>query len=339
MDDQSLNAALVRRLHQRAIVSGSMVLPAVPGLLDEYVNMCDRVFMGIGVRFTHDELAELREIISGQLAEAFEASPRSDIVITYDAPTGLQVNYHVKAQWASIDAAYDHWISTREAPYFGTEPDARVWTLAMEAANPATAPILDVGAGTGRNALALARRGHPVDAVEMTAGFAEELRVASQRESLPVRVIEQNVFTPDIALRNDYEVMVLSEVASDFRSVDELRAVCELAARCLAPGGRLVMNIFLERDAYVPNDAARQLGQQCYTTLFTRDEVQSAVAGLPLELESDVSVMEFEREHVPDTAWPPTPWYERWISGQDVFEIEAQMSPIEMRWLVYRRER
>ena len=55
-----------------------------------------------------------------------------------------------------MEAAYEDWISTREPPLFGTEPDARVWALASEAADPSTHPILDIGAGTGRNALALA---------------------------------------------------------------------------------------------------------------------------------------------------------------------------------------
>jgi 16S rRNA A1518/A1519 N6-dimethyltransferase RsmA/KsgA/DIM1 with predicted DNA glycosylase/AP lyase activity len=36
--------------------------------------------------------------------------------------------------------------------------------------------MLDIGGGTGRNTLALARRGHPVDVVEMTPKFADTIR-------------------------------------------------------------------------------------------------------------------------------------------------------------------
>jgi tRNA1(Val) A37 N6-methylase TrmN6 len=36
--------------------------------------------------------------------------------------------------------------------------------------------VLDIGGGTGRNALALARRGHPVDVVESTSKFADMIR-------------------------------------------------------------------------------------------------------------------------------------------------------------------
>ncbi|MGI9197802.1 MAG: class I SAM-dependent methyltransferase [Candidatus Nanopelagicales bacterium] len=335
--DESLRAALERRLHQRAIVQGTMALPAVPAMLEEYVALCDRVFRGIGVTFSEDQLDQLRDVLKAQLEEAFAATSRSEIVITYDSPAGLRVNYHVRAQWSSVDAAYDSWVATREPPLFGSEPDARVWAIATEVADPALARVLDLGAGTGRNALALARRGHPVDAVEVTPAFAESLRDDAARESLPVRVIQRDLFDGVDDLRDDYSLVILSEVASDFRTVDQLRRAFEIASRCLAPGGRFVMNVFLPRGSYVPDAAALELGQQCYTSIVTRPELEGAVAGLPLEWESDTSVHDYEQAHLPTGAWPPTGWYERWVSGQDVFDVEREDSPIDMRWLVFRK--
>jgi tRNA1(Val) A37 N6-methylase TrmN6 len=72
---------------------------------------------------------------------------------------------------------------------FGTEPDARVWTLANQAPDPTAHRVLDIGGGTGRNTLAVARRGHPVDVVEMTPKFADMIRADAERESLNVRAI------------------------------------------------------------------------------------------------------------------------------------------------------
>jgi precorrin-6B methylase 2 len=276
-------------------------------------------------------------VLEAQLAVAFAASPRSEIVITYDSPMGLTVNYHVKAQWSSLEAAYDNWMATRQPPLFGTEPDARVWALATAATDPTDFPILDVGAGTGRNALPLARRGHPVDAVEQAPMFAATIRQEAERESLSVRVIERDVFATTNDLRRDYRLILLSEVASDFRSSDQLRGVFALAAECLVPGGLLVFNTFLARDGYTPDAAARELGQQCYTAIFTRAEIAAAAAGLPLDLESDDSVYDYEKSHLPATAWPPTSWYEGWVGGQDVFDVPREASPIDMRWLVYRK--
>lgn len=336
--DSTLRSAMLRRLQRRAVVSGEMTLPAVPGMLEEYVTLCDETFIALGVRFAEEELADLRAALKSQLDEAYSASPRSEIVITYEFPYGLEVGYNVRASWYTLAGAYDNWVATREPPYFGTEPDARVCALAAEAVDPAAFPVLDIGAGTGRNSLALARRGHPVDAVEMTAAFADSLRAAAARESLNVRVIASDVFaTGSDELRRDYRLIVLSEVVSDFRSIEQLRRVFELAARALAPGGYLVFNVFLAKSGYIPDDAARELGQQCYATIFTPAEVFDAASLLPLDLVADDSVYEYEKAHQPAESWPPTSWYEDWVNGQDVFEVPREESPIEMRWRVYRR--
>src|ERR1700739_894806 len=104
--------------------------------------------------------------------------------------------------------------------------------------------------------------------------------------------------------------MVLAEVVCDFRTTRELRGVFELAADCLAPGGRLVFNAFLARPGYTPDSTARELGQQGNTMMFTRDELATAATGLPLEQVGDESAYEYEKAHLPEGAWPPTGWFE-----------------------------
>lgn len=335
----SLREAMARRLLRRSVIGGQISLPAVPGMIDEYVTMCDNIFAAVGRRFTTEQIAAARTALEGQLTAAYDASPRSTIVISFNAPVGTVLNYHIKPQWTTVEATYEDWIATREPPLFGTEPDARVCALASEASDPTTFRILDIGAGTGRNALALARRGHPVDVVELTAKFADMIRSDSERDGLDVRVIVRDVFSTTDDLRRDYQLIVLSEVVSDFRSTRDLRAMFELAARCLAPGGRLVFNAFLARDGYLPDAAARELGQQVYTNMFTRQEMFTAAAELPLELIADDSVYEYEKAHLPEGVWPPTGWYVEWVSGLDLFDVERGQSPIELRWLVYRSPR
>jgi SAM-dependent methyltransferase len=335
--DNSPLQSMNRRFLSRSAVKGEISLPAVPGLIDEYVRMCDGIFAGVGRKFSDDEIAHLRSVLEGQLATAYSASPRSSIVITYNATVGSPLHYEVNPRWWTLEAAYEEWISTREPPLFGTEPDARVWALANEAADPRTHRILDIGSGTGRNALALARRGHPVDVVEMTPSFASMIRSDAQRESLDVRVINRDVFTARDDLRQDYQLILLSEVVSDFRTTQQLRSLFELAVQCLAPGGRLVFNTFLPRGGYAPDQAAREFGQQMYTSIFTWDEMSTAAAELPLALVADDSVYDYEQQHLPQGAWPPTSWYPSWVSGLDVFTMEREKSPIEMRWLVYQK--
>lgn len=306
-------------------------------MLDEYVEMCERTFAAIGVDFTAEQSAHLRSVLEGQLIEAYSASQRSDIVITYDSPVGHVVNYHVRAQWASVAHAYDNWVATREPPYFGSQPDARVQAIIAEAENPASSRVLDIGAGTGRNSLAIARRGHPVDAMEMAGEFAEMIRTAAADEALDITVLQRDMFAAADDLRRDYWLIVLSEVVSDFRTLAELRAVFELAADCLKPGGCLVFNPFLAREDFQPDDAARQYAQQAYSTIFTYADLAAASKGLPLELISDISVYDYEKAHLPAEEWPPTNWYPNWVSGLDIFAINREQSPVELRWLVYRK--
>lgn len=332
-----LHEAMTRRLYRRSAVAGRIVLPAVPSMVDDHVTMCGNVFADVGRAFTADELGQLKQILQRQLAEAFTKSPRSSIVVTYDAPVASLLSYEVNIDWSSLEETYENWVKTRKPPLFGTEPDARVWDLAAEAQDPAAHPILDIGAGTGRNALALARRGHPVDAVELTPTFAAQIAQEAERDSLQVRVIQGDVFTSTTELRDDYQLILLSEVVPDFRSLQQVRGIFELAARTLAPGGQLVFNVFVAKPFYTPDGAAREFGQQCYTSIFTDAELSMAADELPLEQVSDESVYEYEKAHLPADAWPPTSWYAEWVSGQDVFDLKRDDCPIEMRWRVYRK--
>jgi len=332
-----LREAMVRRMYRRSLAEGQITVPAVPGMIDEYVQLCANLCATLGVPYTPEQSMQLRRVLEAELAKAFKASQRSDVAISFQLPFGFGLNYRVKAEWRTVEADYDNWVATRPPPLFGTEPDARVLALAREAANPTSYRVLDIGAGTGRNALALARRGHPVDAVEMAPKFADVMRAEVESESLGVRVIQSDVFTAVEGVHDEYQLMVVSEVVPDFRTTHELRGLFELAADCLASGGRLVFNAFLARPGYTPDNAARELGQQCNTMIFTRDELTSAVSQLPLDLVGDDSAYEYEKTHLPDGAWPPTGWYDGWAGGLDVFDLDREESPIELRWLVYQK--
>ncbi len=99
----------------------------------------------------------------------------------------------------------------------------------------------------------------------MTPNFAENIRTEAERDSLDVRIILRDVVATADDLRSDYRLIVLSEVVSDVRTAPQLRDMFELASQRLAPGGRLVFNVFLARHGYLPDDAARELGQQTCT--------------------------------------------------------------------------
>jgi SAM-dependent methyltransferase len=326
---------LLQRVRERTSASGTIKLPAVPALLEEYVALCARAFTAAGRPFTTDELAAARALLATRLAEAFGGSQRSKIAINFHADPARPLGYEVLAEISTIADAYTRWVGTSEAPLFGAHADARVLALAETLARDAA--ILDFGAGTGRNALTLARRGHRVDAVEITPQFAEIMLTAAEREGLTVRVFSGDVLRDSSTLERDYRLFVASELVPDFRSTSELRSLFELSAEVLAEGGLFVFNLHLAVQGYTPDRSAREFAQQCYSALFTASEVNTAAAGLPFEFVSDDSVHDYEREHLPASAWPPTPWFVNWVSGRDVYDLDREKCPIELRWLVFRK--
>ena len=44
-----------------------------------------------------------------------------------------------------------------------------------------------------------------------------------------------------------------------------------------------------------------------------------------------------DKQTLTDRAWPPMGWYADWVSGLYVFDIVFDESPIEIRWLGYRK--
>ena len=333
----AISQAMTQRVKQRTAVAGSVKIPAVPGLLDKYVEICSAIFSASGRMFTASETDAARELIASKLQAAFLGSPRSKITISFEADAGHPLGYSVNEEVSTIADAYERWVGTSESPLFGTHPDARVLSLALQFDDPASSPILDLGAGTGRNALALAARGFPVDAVELTPKFAEILTCEANRQQLSIRVVADDIFKATQALRRDYRLFFASEVVPDFRSPSDLRQLLELAAEVLVEGGMLLFNVHLAAQGFTPEKAAREFAQQCYSALFTPSEVRDACAGLPFELLSNDSVYEYELEHLPEQAWPPTPWFINWVSGLDVYDLERGRCPVELRWLTFRR--
>ncbi|WP_053853345.1 bifunctional 2-polyprenyl-6-hydroxyphenol methylase/3-demethylubiquinol 3-O-methyltransferase UbiG [Streptomyces sp. NRRL B-24085] len=104
---------------------------------------------------------------------------------------------------------------------------------------PAPARVLDVGAGTGRDAAALAGRGYTVDAVEPVA----ELRRVAERLHPGSGVTWRAGALPGIpGVRGPYDVVLLSAVWMHLRPEERPVAMRRLAG-LLAPGGLLLVTL------------------------------------------------------------------------------------------------
>lgn len=333
LDEAALNQALIAKLRTSCTASWRIRVPAIPALVDEYVALWESMLKP--QRWSGATDQELRVRLVGELDAAFKTSARSSIVLDWTSnPDQLTISRTVQ----SIGENYDAWMDSRGSAPFGSHADARVWLLAEELSGRQRGiRVLDIGAGTGRNALALARHGYLVDAVEMSTRFAAQIRAnAAAWKISDVTVLDCDVFAAD-ELRDDYLLIFASEVVTDFRSIGQVRALFELGAKRLLPGGVLLFSAFVTKNGYVPSAAAREMGEHALCMMFTPDEMAGAVADLPLELIGDDSVHDYEKAHLPEQAWPPTTWYVNWTKGRDVFRGLEGAPPLELRWLAYRR--
>ncbi|MBT2421529.1 class I SAM-dependent methyltransferase [Streptomyces sp. ISL-22] len=103
----------------------------------------------------------------------------------------------------------------------------------------APARVLDVGAGTGRDAAALAGRGFTVDAVEPVA----ELRRVAERLHPGVGVTWRADALPELhGVQGPYDIVLLSAVWMHL-GLEERPVAMRRLAELLAPGGTLLITL------------------------------------------------------------------------------------------------
>jgi SAM-dependent methyltransferase len=328
---------------QQTTATGELLMPCVPSMVEQHIEQLERVLRSLHQDLSPIELEHWRQTIARNVATWFEQSSNSYVAVTYELinpQLGLEggVQLNISPEIKSLEDHYQIWADTREGSLFGSHPDAKVMAIAAQFGNLADTPILDVGAGTGRNTLALARQGYPVDALELTHVLIEQLYTTAQTEELAIRLIQADILNPQLRLKPAYYRLVfLSEViASHFRSPDQVRQLMVVMSEAIAPGGLLLFNLFLAVDEYEPDISTRELSQFCWSYIMTRAELRDSMAGLPLDIISDESVYNYERLHLPAEAFPPTSWFTNWATGRNLFPI-IETPPVELRWIVCRK--
>jgi SAM-dependent methyltransferase len=105
-----------------------------------------------------------------------------------------------------------------------------------------SASVLDVGAGSGRDAAALARRGHRVTAVEPTL----ELRRQGQAIHADVGIAWLDDALPDLRLIRGtgqrFDLVLLTAVWMHLDGDERSRAMASIAA-LLAPAGKVILSL------------------------------------------------------------------------------------------------
>ncbi|WP_018684644.1 class I SAM-dependent methyltransferase [Actinokineospora enzanensis] len=97
---------------------------------------------------------------------------------------------------------------------------------------------LDIGAGTGRDAAALAARGHAVTAVEPTREFRE---IGRSLHGTAIEWLDDSL--PELgAIQGRFDLILLSAVWMHLADFERLAAMGRLAT-LLAPGGRVILTL------------------------------------------------------------------------------------------------
>jgi SAM-dependent methyltransferase len=271
------------------------------------------------------------------MADGRKLSPFALVRVNFEAdpPPQGTLNYRIQIIEQNAETQYQTYKKVRATNLFGAHADAKVIQVARMIRD-AVPKAIDVGAGTGRNAVELARRGFAVDAVEVVSEMCGEIQNAAAAAKVSINVIDAD-FIDMVPPASNYQLAVLSEVATQLDE-SEVEIAFKKVAEMLAPGGFFLVNLFLAADGFRPDPAMREFSLCSLCRVYTRAELKSLVEGLPFKWISDESAFEFEREHLPPEAWPPTTWFESWALGSNLFDMPTGTSPFELRWLLYQRQ-
>jgi tellurite methyltransferase len=135
--------------------------------------------------------------------------------------------------------------------------------------------VLDFGCGLGNLAVAAARRGCPVVALDASHAAIEHLRTLAAAAQLPIEAVEADLRS--YALTGEFDTVVSIGLLMFFDCPTALRQLASLQAH-VRPGGVAVVNVLVEGTTYLDMFDA---GGHC---LFARDELQRRFQGWDLLL-------------------------------------------------------
>jgi SAM-dependent methyltransferase len=128
---------------------------------------------------------------------------------------------------------YDRWCA-------GVDHDIAFYVLACEGAD---GPVIELGAGTGRIAVELARHGHRVIALDAAPAMLAQAERRAKRYAVDLTIVVGDLLDPP-------ELPPSDRVISPFRTFmhlkgdDERRRALRAAAGLLADGGQFIFDVF-----------------------------------------------------------------------------------------------
>jgi SAM-dependent methyltransferase len=141
-------------------------------------------------------------------------------------------------EYAAIADVYDLWSAdvTADVPFYVSE------------AVHVEGPVLEVGVGTGRVAVAMARAGAEVVGIDTSPSMLARARARVEREGLADRISLVEADMRGFSLDQRFALAVLPyRVLAHARTVEDQLATLRSVREHLHPGGRLVFNLPVPR--------------------------------------------------------------------------------------------
>lgn len=188
---------------------------------------------------------------------------------------------------------------------------------------PPDGRVLDVGCGAGRVAVALAKRGFEVDALDVETRVVEQAKEFAARSGAAVRFFAADFQKPDPRFPDEtYDAVVCSEV---LEHVEPWRDVVANIRRVLKPGGLLVLTTpndprqFSVLDEYAGH-VRRFQWSELASGLSGFAVLEAYTVGFPLTRAlhwtyTRVALPLLFKEHAPQEMWRRGSLYERVVAG------------------------
>lgn len=159
--------------------------------------------------------------------------------------------------------------------------------------------ILDVPCGFGRHSLELARRGHRVTGVDLSAEFIAEARQAARAAKLKAEFLEGDMRR--LRLDGTFDLACCLGNSFGYMEFDDMTAFVRAVARALKPGGKFVIETGMAAESVLPAIKEREWWQ-----------VEDILFAVENRYQADVSCLETEATFIRNGKTEVRKWW-HWV--------------------------
>ena len=141
-------------------------------------------------------------------------------------------------QW--YEELFENYADTYDRESFTHGTVGEVDFIEKEIASDKSVNILDIGCGTGRHSVELAKRGYTVTGIDLSQTQLANARKKAAAANLNIRFLQKDA--RELNFKNEFQlVIMICEGAFPLMETDEMNVrILENAAKALTPGGKLI---------------------------------------------------------------------------------------------------